>query len=190
MNLLEAKQQLRDAVKPRRRAAHEAGAAAAAQALVEQFERHVTLPPGAVVSGYWPAGAELDVRPLLERLAARGHRIVLPVVAERNAPLIFRVWRPGDPVVKGNGAWVPSDSAPQLTPDVLLVPLVGFDRRGTRLGQGAGYYDRTLPMLRADRAITAIGVGYAVQELSDIPTGPYDQPLDAILTEAGLIKVT
>lgn len=189
MTLIETKQQLRDAVKLRRRAAHEAGAAAAAQALVEQFERHVTVPSGAIVSGYWPAGAELDVRPLLERLAARGHPLVLPVVIERNAPLIFRVWRPGDPVIKGNGAWVPEATAPVREPDVLLVPLVGFDRQGTRLGQGAGYYDRTLLALRAARAITAIGVGYAVQELSDIPTGSYDQPLDAILTEAGLIKV-
>jgi len=70
------------------------------------------------------------------------------------------------------------------------VPLIGFDRRGTRLGQGAGYYDRTLPLLRAARPITAIGVGYAVQELPAIPTGPYDAPLDAILTEAGLIEIT
>jgi 5-formyltetrahydrofolate cyclo-ligase len=190
MTLIEAKQRLRDTAKARRRAAHEAGAAAAAQALVERFERHVTLPPHAVVSGYWPAGPELDDRPLLERLAARGHRVVLPVVIERNAPLIFRVWRPGDPVVKGNGASVPAANAPVLEPDLLLVPVVGFDRHGTRLGQGAGYYDRTLLKLRADRAITAIGVGYAVQELSDIPTGPYDQPLDAILTEAGLIEVS
>jgi 5-formyltetrahydrofolate cyclo-ligase len=189
MSLLEAKQQLREAAKTRRRAAHEAGAAAAAQALVERFERHVTVPPGAVVSGYWPGGSELDDRPVLERLAAHGHRAVLPVVIERNAPLIFRVWRPGDPVVKGNGAWVPAASAPVLEPDLLLVPLVGFDRHGTRLGQGAGYYDRTLLKLRAVKAITAIGIGYAVQELSDIPTGPYDQPLDAVLTEAGLIEI-
>jgi 5-formyltetrahydrofolate cyclo-ligase len=190
MTVIEAKQRLREAAKRQRRAAHEAGAAAAAQAVIAQCERHVTLPSGAVVSGYWPAGAEFDVRPLLERLAAHGHPIVLPVVIERDAPLIFRVWRPGDPVVKGNGAWVPEPSAAEREPDVLLVPLVGFDRRGTRLGQGAGYYDRTLLKLRAARAITAIGVGYAVQELSDIPTGSYDQPLDAILTEAGLIKVS
>ena len=190
MSLLEAKRELRDAAKARRRAAHETGAAAAAQALVAQFERHVTMPPGAVVSGYWPAGAELDVKPLLERLAARGHPIVLPVVIDRDAPLIFRVWKPGDPVVKGNGAWVPEPNAAEREPDVLLVPLVGFDRHGTRLGQGAGYYDRTLLKLRAARAITAIGVGYAVQELSAIPIGSYDQPLDAILTEAGLIKVS
>ncbi|MBI3514336.1 MAG: hypothetical protein HY060_09780, partial [Proteobacteria bacterium] len=94
------------------------------------------------------------------------------------------------PVVKGNGAWVPPAAAAVREPDLLLVPMIAFDRHGTRLGQGAGYYDRTLLALRAARAITAIGVAYAVQELPDIPTGPYDQPLDAILTEAGLIEVS
>jgi 5-formyltetrahydrofolate cyclo-ligase len=189
MSLIEAKQALRDLARTRRRAAHDDAGPAAAQALAEAFERQVTVAPGAVVSGYWPAGSELDIRPLLTRLHARGHTLVLPVVIERDAPLIFRVWRPGDPVVKGNGAWVPGDGAAERDPDLLLVPLVGFDRHFTRLGQGAGYYDRTLVRLRADRAITAIGIGYAVQELPSIPTGEYDQPLDAVLTEAGLIEI-
>jgi 5-formyltetrahydrofolate cyclo-ligase len=190
MTLIEAKRQLRETARARRRAVHDAGGPAAAAALADAFEREVAVPPGAVVSGYWPAGAELDVKPLLARLHARGHPLVLPVVIERDAPLIFRAWRPGDPVVKGNGASVPRDDAAVREPDLLLVPMVGFDRRGTRLGQGAGYYDRTLLKLRAARAITAIGVAYAAQELPDIPTGPYDQPLDAVLTEAGLIKVS
>ena len=189
MTLTEAKQELRDTVRALRRAAHQAGAVAAAHALVEAFERCVTVPPDAVVAGYWPAGSELDVRPLLARLHARGHRLVLPVVIERDAPLIFRAWQPGDPVIKGNGAFVPDAGAPRLDPDLLLVPLVGFDRAGTRLGQGAGYYDRTLPLLRAAKPIRAIGVGYAVQELPSIPTGPYDATLDAVLTEAGLIEI-
>src|SRR5258708_4388954 len=98
MTLIEAKQQLRDAARARRRVAHDSGAAAAARALADAFERLVTVPSGAVVSGYWPAGAELDIRPLLERLDAGGHPLVLPVVIERDAPLIFRTWRPGTPV--------------------------------------------------------------------------------------------
>jgi 5-formyltetrahydrofolate cyclo-ligase len=189
VTLTETKQQLRETVRARRRAAHDAGAAAAAQALVEAFERCVSVPSGAVVAGYWPAGSELDVRPLLAWLQARGHRLVLPVVALRDAPLIFRVWQPGDPVVRGNGACVPVEGAKRLDPDLLLVPLLGFDRSGARLGQGAGYYDRTLPVLRAAKPIRAIGVGYAVQELPSIPTGPYDQRLDAVLTEVGLIEI-
>jgi len=189
MTLTEAKQELRDTVRARRRAAHEAGAAAAAQALTARFEQSVSVPPDAVVAGYWSAGSELDVRPLLARLHARGHRLVLPVVIERDAPLVFRIWRPGDPVVKRHGADGPADGAPLLAPDLLLVPLLGFDRSGARLGQGAGYYDRTLPVLRAAKPIRAIGIGYAVQELPSIPTGPYDQKLDAVLTEAGLIEI-
>ncbi|MBI3514951.1 MAG: 5-formyltetrahydrofolate cyclo-ligase, partial [Proteobacteria bacterium] len=95
MTLIEAKQQLRDAARARRKFAHASGGVAVAHALAAAFERLVTVPPGAVVSGYWPAGSELDIRPLLERLDARGHPLVLPVVIERNAPLIFRAWRPG-----------------------------------------------------------------------------------------------
>jgi 5-formyltetrahydrofolate cyclo-ligase len=189
MTLIEAKQALRAQARARRRIAHEAGGQAAGLALADAFEKLVTVPPGAVVSGYWPAGSELDIRPLLGRLHAAGHRLVLPVVVERDAPLVFRVWRPGDVVVKGNGAWVPVEGAEALEPDLLLVPLIGFDRHGTRLGQGAGYYDRTLVQLRGRKAITAIGIGYAVQVLPEIPTGPYDQPLDAVLTEAGLIEI-
>jgi len=189
MTLTEAKQALRDTVRVRRCAAHAAGAAVAAQALIARFEQSVSVPPDAVVAGYWPAGSELDIRPLLAWLHARFHRLVLPVVIERDAPLIFRAWQPGDPVIKGNGAFVPAAGTPVLDPDLLLVPLVGFDRSLTRLGQGAGYYDRTLPLLRAARPIRAIGVGYAVQELPSIPTGPYDHKLDAVLTEAGLIEI-
>lgn len=189
MTLIEAKQALRLQARDRRKATHAATGPAAAQALADHFDRLVTAPPNAVVSGYWPAGSELDIRPLLERLHRGGHRLVLPVVVERDAPLVFRVWQPGDPVVKGNGAWVPVEGQETLDPDLLLIPLVGFDRHGTRLGQGAGYYDRTLVLLRAKKAITAIGVGYAVQELPEIPTGPYDQPLDAVLTEAGLVEI-
>jgi 5-formyltetrahydrofolate cyclo-ligase len=188
-SLIEAKQALRDLARTRRRAVHDEAGRAAAEALAEVFERQVTMAPGAVVSGYWPAGSELDIRPLLARLHARGHTLVLPVVIERDAPLVFRVWCPGEPMVKGNGAWVPQAGAAARDPDLLLVPLVGFDRHFTRLGQGAGYYDRTLVRLRAVRAITAIGIGYAVQELPSIPTGEYDQPLDAVLTEAGLIEI-
>src|SRR3954453_12829622 len=147
MNLVEGKQALRAEARARRRAAHEASGAPVASALADAFEKLITVPPGAVVSGYWPAGSELDIRPLLERLHAAGHPLVLPVVVERDAPLIFRTWRPGDAVVKGNGAWVPVEGAAVAEPDLLLVPLVGFDHHGTRLGQGAGYYDRTLVRL-------------------------------------------
>src|SRR5262249_35162768 len=124
MDLIEAKQALRAQARDRRKAAHAERGAAAAIALADAFDRLITVPPAAVISGYWPAGSALDIRPLLERLHRGGHRLVLPVVVERDAPLAFRVWRPGDAVVKGNGAWVPEDGKPTLAPDLLLIPLV------------------------------------------------------------------
>jgi 5-formyltetrahydrofolate cyclo-ligase len=188
VTISDAKQALRVSARARRRVAHESGATQAAYALIRLFQRHVTVAPDAVVSGYWPAGSEFDVRPLMGDLVQRGHTVALPVVVARDAPLAFRAWRPGDPLVKGNGAMVPSESASLCEPDLLLVPLVGFDRSLVRLGQGGGYYDRTLPALRAARPIVALGIAYAVQELPSIPTAPYDQKLDAVLTETGVIE--
>lgn len=179
-----AKAVLRQTLRDRRRALDPAFRAAAAEQLADALP---TMPPAAVVAAYWPRGSELDIRPALRRLAGAGHALALPVVVERDTPLVFRQFRFGDPLVRGNGADVPVDQAPELEPDVLLVPLLGFDRTGARLGQGAGYYDRTLARLRARRAVRAIGVGFAVQEVPDVPAGPLDQRLDLIVTEAGPI---
>lgn len=145
------------------------------------------LAPGAVISGYYSRGPEFDVSPMMTVLFLRGYRLTLPVVVARGAPLVFRAWRPGDAVVPGNGADVPPPDAAELTPDLLIVPLVAFDRAGGRLGQGGGYYDRTLAARRARGPIRAIGVGYACQEVDRLPLGPYDQRLDGILTENGLL---
>src|SRR5260221_13045934 len=108
MSLNETKQGLRDAARARRRIAHAAGAGREAQALADAFERGVTVPPGAVVAGYWPAGSELDVRPLLGRLHARGHRLVLPVTIARDAALVFRAWQPGTRLVQAEGGLAPA----------------------------------------------------------------------------------
>lgn len=143
-------------------------------------------PPGAVVAGFWPMGREIDIRPLLHALHDRGHAIALPITPKRGQPLHFRRWRPGDPLIRGPvGTSQPRPDAEELTPDYLLVPLLAFDRRGNRLGYGAGYYDRTLAALPG---ATAVGVAYACQELDEVPAGPDDVPLSAIATEAGLIR--
>jgi 5-formyltetrahydrofolate cyclo-ligase len=142
-------------------------------------------PPGAVVAGFWPMGAEIDIRPLLHALHARGHAVALPVTPRRGQPLQFRRWRPGDGLVRGPmGTSQPAAEAEALTPDWLLVPLLAFDRAGRRLGYGGGYYDRTLAALPG---VTAIGIGYACQELDEVPAGEEDARLQAIATEAGLI---
>ncbi|WP_270938491.1 5-formyltetrahydrofolate cyclo-ligase [Falsiroseomonas oryzae] len=147
--------------------------------------REMPPPPGAVVSGFWPMGPEIDIRPLLLALHARGHAIALPVTPKRGNPLAFRRWTPGDVLARGPmGTSQPGPEAEPLTPDWLLVPLLAFDRAGRRLGYGGGYYDRTLSALPG---ATTIGCAYACQELDEVPAGPDDARLDAIATEAGLI---
>jgi 5-formyltetrahydrofolate cyclo-ligase len=99
-------------------------------------------------------------------------------------PLIFRAWEPGDKLVPG--VWdipIPQESAEEVLPDVLLVPMLAFDRAGYRLGYGGGFYDRTLEKLRALKKVTAIGVAYQAQLVDQVPVGPHDAPLDYILTE-------
>jgi 5-formyltetrahydrofolate cyclo-ligase len=141
------------------------------------------------VSGFYPYQAEINVLPLLARLVSEGWQTALPGVMAKGEPLTFRAWAPGEPT--GRGIWdihIPLETAPELQPDVLLVPMLAFDRRGYRLGYGGGFYDRTLAELRKLKPVTAIGVAYAEQELDEVPLAPYDEPLDWILTERGVIE--
>jgi len=138
------------------------------------------------ISGFKSFSDEIDVMPLMARLAREGWRTALPVVMGRGRPLMFRAWAPGEPTVAG--AWsipVPLETAPELEPDVLLVPMLAFDGAGFRLGYGGGFYDRTLAALRAKKPVVAVGVAYAAQEVAELPHGFYDEPLDWILTELG-----
>jgi 5-formyltetrahydrofolate cyclo-ligase len=127
--------------------------------------------------------------PALARYAVLGHAIALPVVVGRGKPLVFRRWRDGDDMDSGPfGIAEPKAAAEDLSPDVLLVPLLSFDRAGRRLGYGGGFYDRTLRRLRAQKPITAIGVAYAAQEVSETPHGPGDEQLNWIVTEREAIQ--
>jgi 5-formyltetrahydrofolate cyclo-ligase len=142
-----------------------------------------------VASGFQPYKSEISVVPLMAKLAADGWVTSLPVVVDKNLPLLFRAWAPGDVTVPGVwGIPVPPDSAESVEPDLLLVPMLAFDRRGYRLGYGGGFYDRTLAQLRQRKPVTAIGVAYAAQEMEDVPHGVHDQPLDWIMTEAGCFR--
>ncbi len=141
-------------------------------------------PPGAVVSGFWPLDGEIDIRPLLLALAARGHAIALPVTPPRGQPLGFRRWREGDPMERERFGTV-RPTGPEIVPDLLLVPLLAFDRRGHRLGYGGGYYDRTLALLpQAGR----LGCAFAAQEMDAVPAGPHDILLPAVATERGIVQ--
>ena len=141
------------------------------------------------VSTFSTFGDELDTAPLTAALLRAGCRLALPVVMGKARPLTFRRWHPGDPMGTGPfGIRQPLDSAPEEAPGLMLVPLLAFDRRGFRVGYGGGFYDRTLAAARAGRRIVAIGLGFACQEVARVPTDRYDQPVDMILTEAGLVQ--
>ncbi|MCW3477422.1 5-formyltetrahydrofolate cyclo-ligase [Limobrevibacterium gyesilva] len=140
-------------------------------------------PPGAVVSGFWPMDGEIDIRPLLEALHARGHAVVLPETPRRGNPLIFRLWHPGMEMVQERFGTFRPTGEPR-TPDVLFVPLLAFDRAGRRLGYGGGFYDRTLAGLPRARAI---GCAFAAQEVDEVPATDHDARLHAVATERGVI---
>lgn len=146
--------------------------------------------PG-VAALYKALGSELDPRPLGDVLAKRGWRLALPALEAEDGPLTFRGWAPGQPLAKDlTDLPSPLPSAPELFPDLVLVPLIAFDREGGRLGQGGGHYDRTLEALatRVPRP-PFVGFAYSGQQVARVPREPHDQPLDGILTEAGYIAV-
>ena len=182
MNLQAFKADLRRRALTARQSAHEA-APDAGDRLVEHFPFEL-LAPGSVVSAYWPLPGEIDPRPLMVELAARGARLALPVIVARGSPLIFRAWQAGDALEpRAFGLMEPSESAPVHVPDILLVPLLAIDPDGNRLGFGKGYYDRTLAGLRAAGAPLAVGLAYAAQMVVAVPVDEFDQPLDWIVTE-------
>ncbi|MBR0648560.1 5-formyltetrahydrofolate cyclo-ligase [Roseomonas terrae] len=139
---------------------------------------------GRHIGFYWPFKGEYDPRPLVRALHQAGARLALPVVVERAQPMLFRPWWPGVRMMKG--IWdipVPAEGRP-VSPDMLLVPLVGFDARGYRLGHGGGYYDRTLAAM--PQRPRAIGIGFESLRLPSIHPQPHDIPMDLIVTEHGV----
>jgi 5-formyltetrahydrofolate cyclo-ligase len=139
---------------------------------------------GAIVSGYMPIKSEIDPTPLLRKLAAKGARLALPAVMARGKSLAFRTWSPDDRLLMGPlGILEPSPAATEIVPDIMLVPLAAFDCKGHRIGYGAGHYDFTLAHLRKVKAVTAIGLAFAVQEIEAVPALSHDERLDYVLTE-------
>lgn len=169
--------------------------AAAAPGAGEQAAAH--LPAGllgrfAVVGGYHPFRSEIGPAALLQRFAAAGAVIALPVTPPRGSasPLSFHRWSEATALNRGHfGVHEPSPDAERLEPDLLVTPLLAFDRRGARLGYGQGHFDRTLEDLRARKAVFVLGLAFAGQEVARVPAEPHDQHLDAILTETGYIAV-
>ena len=149
----------------------------------------LAIAPGAVVAGYAAFRDEADPKALMLALAARGHPLALPAMVGKAQPLRFHRWCEGDALVMHPyGVAEPHPDSAVVVPSVLLVPLLAFDRHGTRLGYGGGYYDRTLAALRAAGPVCAIGIAYAGQEVPEVPYGAHDARLDAVLTENGLVR--
>jgi len=172
-----------------RRAAHvaavgEQAARAAAEAAAEHLLPHV--PPGATVSLYLAMHDELDPAPLLEALHARGHDLALPTLIDRTT-MRFLGWAPGDPIERGPmNLRQPRQSAPERAPDLIVTPLTGFDRRGGRIGYGAGHYDRAFQRYPGAHRF---GFAWAMQQIDEVPHDPWDVRLHAVATEQGFLII-
>jgi 5-formyltetrahydrofolate cyclo-ligase len=161
--------------------------AAAAEAIAAR-PFPLAIEPGAAVSGFMPMKSEINPVPLMRKLADAGATLALPVVAGKGKPLIMRAWSLGEPLASGVwGIREPKPEAPEVFPDILIVPLLAFDRRGHRIGYGAGYFDMTIAALRARKPVVAAGIGFAAQEIAEVPTTPRDARLDLVLTEREVI---
>ena len=184
MDIAEVKRKARTAASKRRAEAHEQLKEMAGAALAERgLPAALPIKSGAV-SGFIPYKSEITTVPLMSRLRREGWQTALPIVIAPEQPLVFRAWAQGEPLVPG--VWdipIPTDAAPEVFPDILLVPMLAFDRRGYRLGYGGGFYDRTLEKLRMLKKVVAIGVAYHAQMVDEVPTGSYDAPLDYVMTE-------
>jgi len=161
--------------------------AAAAQAIAGR-PFPVAVAPAAIVAGFMPMGSEINPIPLMRKLAGLGAQLALPAVAGRGKPLTMRAFAFGETLVPGVwGIREPGADAREVFPDIVIVPLLAFDRSGHRVGYGAGYYDMTITRLRARKPIVAVGIAFAVQEISRVPATARDAPLDLVLTEHEVI---
>jgi 5-formyltetrahydrofolate cyclo-ligase len=139
------------------------------------------------VGGYWPIRSEVDSRPLMEALLDRGQDVALSQILHPH--LSWRLWRPGDVLIKGGfGVREPGPDAPECFPVALLVPLAAFDRRGHRLGYGKGHFDRAIAALSQKHPVLTVGLAYAAQEVDDVPAEAHDRGLDFVVTEAETIQ--
>ena len=187
-SIAQAKKALRSHALAQRKRLTDPDAAGAAAALLLQA---IDPPSGQTVAGYAAIRGELDPRPALLALEAKGCRTVLPHTTGRRQPLRF-LEAPGGVAssIDTFGIAAPPASAAEFDPDLLLVPLAAFDRRGYRLGYGGGFYDAALARLRANGSVTAIGWAFAAQEVEAIPTEPHDARLDWIVTEREAIYIS
>ncbi|MCC6597480.1 MAG: 5-formyltetrahydrofolate cyclo-ligase [Alphaproteobacteria bacterium] len=185
--MIEQKRILRDqARKHRSRLVAQGGEAEAA---ARHFFDAIAPPLSSVIAFYWPLGREFDTLPLLERAVEAGYACVLPVINPDSKILKFARWDGEKTLVPGSYGILQPCVEPEtsfMEPDIVITPLLAFDRKGYRLGQGGGYYDATLQYLRSKKKVLAVGLAYAVQAvLFNLPVEAHDEPLDWVVTEQG-----
>ena len=185
-NIAAEKARLRAESLARRDALDDTARAAGSRAIAERLAT-IEMEPGDAVSAFLPIRSEVDLRPAMARLFTAGHRIGLPVI--RKPDLFFREWIPDAPLVSlGFGTYGPGETAAEVDPDVMLVPLSVFDRTGGLIGYGKAYYDITIAGMRArGREPRLIGIAFSVQEADRVPVEPHDVPLHMIVTEREII---
>jgi 5-formyltetrahydrofolate cyclo-ligase len=184
----DARAALRASLLAARRQPSSSGRRAENEALVARLDGWLGDPSGEVVAVYWPVRGEPSLEPLPGRWVQAGARLALPVVVARDAPLRFVAWTPGDPTERGAFGIREPVSAAAVRPTVLVLPCLGFDPRGWRLGYGGGYYDRSLAALSVDGgpAPRVVGVAWDEARLERLETLPTDRPLDAVITPSRL----
>ena len=184
---MDDKDQMRRALAAQRSAHHKAHGEAEAQALAEFVSSNADKQLGAIsekiIAAYLPMGGELDPRPLMQALRKNGNSICLPVCINEDAPLVFRRYRQNDALLPDDmGIAAPRATAQQVTPDIVLLPLLAFDGQGHRLGRGGGFYDRTLAELKKRSDCRFIGLAFDMQMVDKCPIAPHDEALHAVLT--------
>ncbi|MDA9590717.1 5-formyltetrahydrofolate cyclo-ligase [Alphaproteobacteria bacterium] len=184
---MDDKDQMRRALAAQRSAHHKAHGEAEAQALAEFVSSNADKQLGAIsdkiIAAYLPMGGELDPRPLMQALRKNGNIICLPVCINEDAPLVFRRYRHNDALLPDDmGIAAPRATAQQVTPDIVLLPLLAFDGQGHRLGRGGGFYDRTLAELKKRSDCRFIGLAFDMQMVDKCPIAPHDEALHAVLT--------
>jgi 5-formyltetrahydrofolate cyclo-ligase len=187
--IADSKKKMREATLAQRDALPPEVRAAAAETIAARG-LPIEVKQGAVVSGFMPIKSEINPLPLMKKLAGSGAQLALPRIAGRGQPLSMRAWAVGDPFERGQwGIREPQASAPEVVPDIVLAPLAAFDRKGHRLGYGAGYYDMTIRRARSSKPVTVIGLAFSLQEFPDVPVTERDELLDFVLTEREIVDL-
>lgn len=187
MSLKEIKAPLRQAMRLLRIAYHKTIDSQALPAVLLKHFDHLQIPKDKIISGYMAKGSELNILPLMESLVKQGYQLCLPIVHEDSRILSFRLWAPGLPLIEDAArVLVPSLDSEEVLPDVLLLPLIAFDKEGHRLGQGMGYFDGTLWHLSTQKPIITVGMAYEIQRLNSVPTKGKDYNLNYAITDKNL----